>query len=685
MMPLLAHAFPPDNARQSHPEKAAMVPSTYDSTDQLVANTLRLLAVDAVQAANSGHPGMPLGAADVATVLWTRFLKHDPDDPTWPDRDRFILSAGHGSALLYALLHLFGYPISLDELKHFRQWGYVTAGHPEYEPERGIEVTTGPLGQGISNAVGMALAERWLAARFNKPGFPVVDHVTYVLAGDGDLMEGVSHEAASLAGHWGLGRLIVLYDDNHISIDGPTELAFTEDVLKRFEAYGWHVQRVDGHDMAAVDQALRLARAEEDRPSIIACRTHIGYGSPRQDTAKVHGEPLGEEGVRATKRFFGFPEEAQFYIPEEARARVEAMSAAGKKARAQWEAMMQAYAEVYPDLAREWDLFVRGELPAGWEAHLPDFTAAKPLATRAASGQVLDAIAPHLPMLLGGSADLTGSNKTRPKEARDIQKDDFYGNYIHYGVREHGMAAIMNGLATHYVRPYGGTFLVFSDYMRGALRVTALMNLPVIYVFTHDSIGLGEDGPTHQPIEHLMALRATPNLVVIRPADGNETAQAWKVALERKGPTTLVLTRQGVPQITPRDNGLARGAYILADPASGNPDIVLIATGSEVALALEAVDALLAEGITARVVSMPSWELFDAQDAAYRASVLPADKPKLAIEAGATLGWARYVGLAGDVIGIDRFGASAPGKVLFEQFGFTVENVVARARALLGM
>jgi len=656
---------------------------TYDHTDQLVANTLRLLAVDAIQAANSGHPGLPLGAADVAIVLWTRFLKHDPADPAWPDRDRFILSAGHGSALLYALLHLFGYPITMEDLQHFRQWGYITAGHPEYDPKLGIEITTGPLGQGISNAVGMALAERWLAARFNKSGFKVMDHYTYVLAGDGDLMEGVSHEAASLAGHWGLGKLIVLYDDNHISIDGPTEIAFTEDVLARFEAYGWHVQRVDGHDMAAVDGAIRAAQAEAERPSIIACRTHIGYGSPRQDTAKVHGEPLGPDGVRETKRFFGFPEDEAFYIPEEVWARVEAIKAAGAAAHAQWREMMAAYRQAHPELAQEWDLFVHGELPAGWEQYLPNFTGEKPLATRATSGKVLDAILPHLPMVLGGSADLTSSNKTKPKDAKAIQRGDFGGNYIHYGVREHGMAAIMNGLATHYVRPYGGTFLVFSDYMRGALRVTALMNLPVVFVFTHDSIGLGEDGPTHQPIEHLMALRAMPNLTVIRPADGNETAQAWKVALERRGPTALILSRQGLPQITPKDNQLARGAYILADPLSGDPDIVLIATGSEVALALDAVDALLEQGVTARVVSMPSWELFDRQDEAYRASVLPPDKPKLAIEAGATLGWARYVGLNGDVIGIDRFGASAPGKLLFEKYGFIMENVVARALALL--
>ena len=659
-----------------------MSSSTYDKTDQLVANTLRLLAVDAIQAANSGHPGLPLGAADAITVLWTRFLKHYPADPSWPDRDRFVLSAGHGSALLYSLLHLFGYPISLDELQHFRQWGYVTAGHPEYDPARGIEVTTGPLGQGISNAVGMAIAERWLAARFNKPDFPVVDHYTYVLAGDGDLMEGVSHEAASLAGHLGLGKLIVLYDDNHISIDGPTDLAFTEDVLLRFEAYGWHVQRVDGHQMPEIDAAIRKAQAESHRPSIIACRTHIGYGSPRQDTAKVHGEPLGPEGVKETKRFFGFPEDETFYIPEEARARVEAMKAPGAAAYEQWHAMMQAYQKAYPDLAQTWKLFINGALPTGWEQFLPDFTSEKPLATRATSGKVLEAIVPQLPMLLGGSADLTGSNKTKPKDAKDIQPGDFSGNYIHYGVREHGMAAIMNGLATHYVRPYGGTFLVFSDYLRGALRASALMKLPVIYVFTHDSIGLGEDGPTHQPIEHLMSLRAMPNLVTIRPADGNETAQAWKVALERQGPTALILTRQGVPQVTPKDNALAKGAYILSEPEV-EPEIILIATGSEVALALEAQSVLAEKGVAARVVSMPSWELFDAQEEDYRMAVLPADKPKLAIEAGSTLAWARYVGLNGGVIGIDKFGASGPGKLLFEKYGFTVENVVAKALSLL--
>ncbi|RUA18095.1 MAG: transketolase [Clostridia bacterium] len=659
------------------------LPSHYDETDQLCANTLRLLAVDAVQAANSGHPGLPLGAADYVTALWTHFLKFDSSQPTWPDRDRFILSAGHGSALLYSLLHVFGYPLSMDELQHFRQWGYVTAGHPEYDPERGIEITTGPLGQGISNAVGVALAERWMAARFNRPDFPVMDHYTYVVASDGDLMEGVSQEAASLAGHWGLGKLIVLYDDNHISIDGSTEIAFTEDVLARFQAYGWHTLRVDGHDMTAVDSAIHAAQIEKDRPSMIACRTHIGYGSPLQDTAKVHGSPLGPEGVRATKAFFGFPPDESFVIPDAARARFEQVQAEGLATRTRWETMMAAYQEAYPDLAAEWALFVNRGLPEGWEKHLPDFSKDKPLATRAASGKVLDALMPELPMVIGGSADLSGSNKTNPKNEEDIQRNAYGGNYIHYGVREHGMGAIMNGLATHYARPYGGTFLVFSDYMRGSIRVAALAKLPVIYVFTHDSIGLGEDGPTHQPVEHLTALRAIPNLLTIRPADGNETAQAWKVALTYQGPTALILSRQGLPQVTPVANDLAKGAYVLADAPNSDPDVILIASGSEVSLALDAMGPLADAGIAARVVSMPCWKLFDAQSRAYRSQVLPAGVPKLALEAGSTLAWARYVGETGAVIGTDRFGASAPGKVVFEKLGFTVENVVAKAQALL--
>jgi transketolase len=521
----------------------------YDQTEQNIAHTLRMLAVDAVQQANSGHPGMPLGTADMMTVLWTRFLKHNPADPTWPDRDRFVLSAGHGSALLYAQLYLSGYPMPLDELKRFRQLGSHTPGHPEYDLQRGVETTTGPLGQGFGNAVGMALAERWLAARFNKPGFPLVDHFTYVLASDGDLMEGVSHEVASLAGHLGLGRLIVLYDDNHISIDGPTDLTYSDSVPSRFAAYGWHTQQVDGHDMAAVDAALCAAQAETERPSLVACRTHIGYGSPRQDTAKVHGEPLGEEGLRRTKEALGWPLAPRFYVPPAVCARFEQLKKEGASRQAEWETLLSRYREAYPDLAALWDTAMKGKLPDGWESVLPTF-ANKPLATRAASGQVLDAIAPCLPMLLGGSADLTGSNKTLPQGAEAVRRGDLGGSYIHFGVREHGMGAILNGLVLHGgVRPYGGTFLVFSDYMRPPIRLAAMMGQPVIFVFTHDSIGLGEDGPTHQPVEQLTALRAIPNLVVIRPADGNETAQAWRVALERcDGPTALVLTRQALPR-----------------------------------------------------------------------------------------------------------------------------------------
>ncbi len=656
---------------------------TYDEIDRLIANSLRVLSIDAVQQANSGHPGLPLGAADLAAVLWTRFLKHNPADPTWPDRDRFVLSAGHGSALLYALLHLSGYPMPLEELERFRQWGSHTPGHPEYDPERGVETTTGPLGQGFGNAMGLALAERWLAARFNTPDFNLVDHYTYVLASDGDLMEGVSHEAASLAGHLGLSRLIVLYDDNHISIDGPTDLAYSDDVLARFEAYGWHTQRVNGHDMAAVDNAIRTAQAETQRPSLIACRTHIGYGSPRQDTAKVHGSPLGEENIRRTKEALGWPPEPAFYLPPEIDERLDGMRRTGAARQAEWEELLARYRAAHPDRAAQWDRFVQGELPPDWEAALPTFDD-QPLATRAASGQVLDAIAPHLPTLIGGSADLTGSNKTLPQKAQAISPQDFGGSYIYFGVREHAMGGVLNGLALHGLRPYGGTFLVFSDYMRPPMRLAAMMELPVIYVLTHDSIGLGEDGPTHQPVEHLTALRAIPNLVVIRPADGNETAQAWRVALERRaGPTALVLTRQGLPQISPAQNDLARGAYTLFEPPGERLDVLLVASGSEVSLALEAAQRLADEGIAARVVSMPSWELFDVQPAAYRDSVLPPGVPRLAVEAGVSLAWPRYLGDKGAVIGLDHYGASAPYQIIFEQFGFSVDNVVKHVRGLL--
>ncbi len=657
---------------------------TYDKTDTLCANTLRLLAVDAIQQANSGHPGLPLGAADMATVLWTRFLKHNPANPTWPDRDRFVLSAGHGSALLYALLHVFGYPLSLKDLKNFRQWGSHTAGHPEYDPKLGIETTTGPLGQGISNAVGLAIAERWLAARFNRPDFPIVDHYTYALAGDGDLMEGVSHETASLAGHLGLGKLIVLFDDNSISIDGNTDLANSTDVLMRFEAYGWQALRADGHDMQAIDEALRAAQSNTQCPTIIACRTHIGLGSPLQDTSKVHGSPLGDDGLDATKEHFGWPVDPRFYIPDEAQARFQESAQNGAAQQEQWKVMLTSYRQAHPELAAQWDEFAAGDLPVGWQAALPDFTGGKPLATRATSGQVLDALVPKIPTLLGGSADLTGSNKTKAKDAEPIKPGDFSGSYIHYGIREHGMGAIMNGLALHGLRAFGGTFLVFADYMRPTIRMAALMGLPVIFVFTHDSIGLGEDGPTHQPVEQLASLRVIPNLVTLRPADGNETSQAWKIALERTdGPTALVLTRQGLPQITPVNNAAERGAYVLSDGKWVSPEIVLIATGSEVALAMDAKSKLAEEGIAARVVSMPSWELFDAQPQEYRDEVLPPNVPRLAIETGSTLAWARYLGNNGDVIGLDRYGASAPYETIFEQFGFTVENVVEKARNLI--
>jgi transketolase len=657
----------------------------YSEKDRLAATTLRMLAIDAVQAANSGHPGLPLGAADIAIVLWTRFMKYDPSDPTWPDRDRFVLSAGHGSALLYSLLHLAGFPMPLEEVKQFRQWGSLTPGHPEYDVEIGIETTTGPLGQGFANAVGMALAERILATKFNQPGYDLVDHFTYVLASDGDLMEGVSHEAASFAGHLGLGRLIVLYDDNHISIDGPTDLTYSDDVPGRFAAYGWHVQNIDGHDMDAIGGAIQEAREETQRPSLIACRTHIGFGSPQQDTAKVHGSPLGEEDLKKTKEQFGWDPEARFFIPEEVREYFRGNQQSGSDLHNKWRNLVDGYKAAHPDMAKEWDRFVNGQLTPSWEKYLPDFPADKPLATRSASGKVLDAIAPHLPTLIGGSADLTPSNNTRTGGAVDIAPGKFGGSYIHYGVREHGMGSIMTGLTLHGLRPYGGTFLIFSDYMRPTIRLAAMMGLPVIYVFTHDSIGLGEDGPTHQPVEHLTSLRAIPNLVVLRPADGNETAAAWKVALNRtEGPTALVLTRQGLPQYSLAENGLDKGAYILQESSGKNPDIILIGTGSEVSIAVEAASLLSDAGINARVVSMPSWELFDAQSKDYQEVILIPGVPILAVEAGVTLAWGRYLGTESDrVLGVDRYGASAPYKTIYEQYGLTADRLTIEVKNLL--
>ncbi|UCD42482.1 MAG: transketolase [Chloroflexota bacterium] len=657
----------------------------YTDNDKLAATTLRMMAIDAVQAANSGHPGLPLGAADIAFVLWTRFLKHDASKPTWPDRDRFVLSAGHGSALLYSLLHLTGYPLSLDELQNFRQWGSLTPGHPEYDPEVGVETTTGPLGQGLANAVGMALAERILAAKFNQTDYPIVNHYTFVIASDGDLMEGVSHEAASLAGHLGLNKLIVLYDDNNISIDGPTDLSYSDDAPGRFAAYGWHVQSVNGHDMEAIDAAIETARNEPDRPSLIACRTHIGLGSPGQDTAKVHGSPLGEDGVKQTKVHFGWDPEVHFHVPEPVSAYLEEFQRVGAQQREEWEQMVVKYRAAYPEFGLEWDRYVRGELNPGWEAKLPDFSNENPLATRSASGKVLNAIASDLPTLVGGSADLTPSNNTRPAEAIEIKRDDYSGRYIHFGVREHGMGSIMNGLALHGMRPYGGTFLIFSDYLRPTIRLAAMMGLPVVYVFTHDSIGLGEDGPTHQPVEHLTSLRVIPNLLVIRPADGNETSSAWKVALNRTdGPTALVLTRQGLPQFCPADNGLERGAYVLKEENEGDPEAVIIATGSEVSIAIEAAEQLSSEGKKIRVVSMPSWELFDTQAKSYRDSVLPPEIPRLAVEAGVSLAWGRYLDLDRDIVlGVDRFGASAPYKTIFDHYGLTTQRVVDQVKKLI--
>ena len=664
----------------------------YTSLDQLCINTIRTLAMDAVQKANSGHPGLPMGAAAMAYVLWTRFLRHHPTNPSWPNRDRFILSAGHGCMLLYSLLHLTGYDLPLDELKRFRQWGSRTPGHSEYGLTPGVETTTGPLGQGFGNGVGMAIAERFLANYFNRPGYPIVDHYVYAIASDGDLMEGVSSEAASLAGHLGLGKLIYLYDDNRITIDGSTSLAFTENVGQRFEAYGWHVQRVDGNNLKEVEAALSAAQAATERPSLIIARTHIAYGSPnKQDTAEAHGAPLGEEEIKLTKRALGWPLEPAFYIPDEALGHFREALQQGRAWEAQWQAQFDAYAAAHPELAAEWRTVMNGRLPEGWADKIPTFTpGGGSMATREASGKVLNAIAPHLPTLIGGSADLTPSNNTYLKGYGDFQRDNVGARNLHFGVREHAMGSILNGMALHGgVIPYGGTFLIFSDYMRPAIRLAALSHIHVIYVFTHDSIGLGEDGPTHEPIEHLASLRAMPNLTVIRPADANETAVAWRVALEhRGGPVALALTRQKLPVLDRTTLAsadlLRRGAYVLTDASNGQPDIILIATGSEVQLALEARQRLAARGIGARVVSMPSWELFEQQPDSYRDEVLPPSvTARLAIEAASPHGWHRYVGSMGTVIGMTRYGASAPYHVLMEQFGFTADNVTSRALALL--
>ncbi len=664
------------------------VPTTMTLHDQ-IANTIRGLTMDAVQKANIGHPGMPMGTADIATVLWTKYLKFNPADPHWPDRDRFVLSAGHGSMLLYSLLYLTGYELSLDEIKQFRQWGSLTAGHPESHLTPGVETTTGPLGQGITNAVGLALAERWLATRFNRPGYKLVDHHTYVIASDGDLMEGVSHESCALAGHLGLSKLVVLYDDNKITIDGSTDLAYSDDVAGRFAAYGWHTLQIDGHDPAAIEDAIRAAREEDRRPTIIACRTHIGYGSPnKQDTASAHGEPLGEEEVRLTKEHLGWPLEPLFYVPDEILEYMRRVGKSGAKRQDMWDELFARYQSEYPQLAADFQQGLSGQLPPGWDDDLGGFEAGASMATRAASGAVLNNLSARIPNLVGGSADLTGSNKTRPKGETHISRDDFSGRYIHFGIREHGMSGILSGMALHGgIRPYGGTFLVFSDYLRPTIRLAAMMGTPVIYVFSHDSIGLGEDGPTHQPIEHLMSLRLIPGLTLFRPADANEVAVGWQVALSNKsGPTALVLTRQGVPVLDRARyapaSGAARGAYVLSDVQ--NPAVILIGTGSEVQIALEAQELLADAGIPARVVSMPSWELFDAQPAGYRQRVLPDNiRARVVVEAGVTKGWERYVGRGGRAIGLDRYGASAPYKEIYRHLGITAQAVAAAAKELV--
>ncbi len=662
--------------------------------DTLCINTIRMLSADGVQKAGCGHPGTPMGLAPLAYLLWTQFLKHNPKNPDWADRDRFVLSAGHASMLIYSLLHLSGYDLSLDDLKAFRQSGSKTPGHPEYGHTSGIETTTGPLGQGFSNGVGMAMTERVLAARFNRPDQNIVDHYTYLIAGDGDLMEGVSAEAASLAGHLQLGKLICFYDDNKITIEGKTDLAFTEDVGARFEAYGWHLIRVGNvsgvEDFEKLSTAIHNAQTETGRPSLLIVETNIGFGSPnRQDTSKAHGEALGAEEIKLSKENLNWPLEPDFYVPEETRAQFSKSEEKGQGAESTWNKSWQRYQKTHPDLALAWQAAMQGELPTGWDEAITNFKAEGAAATRKTSGQILNALAEKLPTLIGGSADLAPSNNTHLKAFGDISADDFSGRNIHFGVREHAMGGILNGMALHGgVIPYGGTFLVFSDYMRPAIRLAALMGLPVIYVFTHDSIGLGEDGPTHQPVEHVAALRAIPNLSVIRPADATETAVAWQLAIShRTGPTALILTRQGLPlldysQVASED--IKKGAYVLSGQEHKNPALCFIATGSEVQLAVAASKTLSNEGVPVRVVSMPSWEHFEKQSQAYRQSVLPkTGSAILAIEAGTTFGWERYTGANGAVIGIDRFGASAPIGDLMKTYGFTVENVLKKARALL--
>ncbi len=661
-------------------------PLNTQALDQLSIDTLRLLAVDAVQKANSGHPGAPLGCAPIAYLLFHKLMKHNPSDSKWADRDRFVLSNGHASALLYSSLFLSGYMVTLDDLKSFRQWHSRTPGHPERGDTDGVEVTTGPLGQGLSMAVGMAIAEKHLAAVYNRPGFKVVDHRTYALLGDGDLMEGVSHEAASLAGTLGLGKLIFFYDDNLISLDGPTELSYTEDVLKRFEAYHWHVQRVaDGNDTTAIEAAVEAAQAETGRPSLIAVRTVIGYGSPKAGSNKSHGEPLGAADVSATKKFFGFPEDQSFYVPEDALTNWRKAVERGAAAEEEWKKLFAGYAATNPELAAEFERTQKDVRKAGWERAIPTFAVGKPMATRNAGGAVMNAIAEVVPELFGGAADLTSSTKTIFKPGANFHVDPA-GRNVFFGVREFAMCAAVNGIAAHGgLVPFGSTFFVFSDYCKPAIRLAAIMQTHSFFIYTHDSVAVGEDGPTHEPIEHLMALRAVPGITDFRPADANETAAVWRLALERTGPCFMALSRQDLPVIDPASQdvyaGVSRGAYVLQD--ASNPQVVLIGTGAEVWPAVEAAKLLAAESIRARVVSFPSWKIFEEQPAAYKTSVLPAGVPRLAVEAGSTLGWWKYVGLDGDVVGLDRFGASAPGATVLKELGFTAENVAARAKKLV--
>ena len=667
--------------------------------DQLCINTIRALAIDAVQNAKSGHPGLPLGAAPMAYVLWTKFMRYNPKKPKWENRDRFLLSAGHGCMLLYSLLHLTGYDLSLDEIKNFRQWDSKTPGHPENVLTPAVEITTGPLGQGFTNGVGMAMAEAHLAAKFNRPDFSVIDHYVYAIVSDGDLMEGVASEAASLAGHLKLGKLIYLYDDNHVTIEGFTSLAFSEDVPKRFEAYGWHTSTVeDGNDVAVIEAAIRDAQAVADRPSLISVKTTIGYGMPTAGTRKAHSDPPGEDAVRETKRHLGWPEDKFFYVPDEALAHFRKALERGQQYEQEWDELIDKYEEKHQDLGQMWRTMMDGKLPEDWEQHLPSFEDAKEVATRVASGQVINAIAPHLPMLIGGSADLGVSNNTDIKDSGDFEAGSYDGRIVHWGIREHCMGSTMTGMALNGgLIPYGGTFMCFSDYMRPSIRLACLSEVQVIYVFTHDSVGLGEDGPTHQPVEHLAALRAIPHLFVIRPADVHEVREAWRLAiLRRKAPTALALTRQKVPLIDRKKfasaEGLRKGGYVLAEAdgvstESGSdrvdPQLILIATGSEVGLALEGREQLQKDGVPTRVVSMPCIELFEEQSQNYHDKVLPPSiTARLSIEAGVRQGWDRWVGAKGDVICLDRFGASAPGDVALKNLGFNIENVLTHARAL---